>query len=197
MKILIATNNSHKIKEIKEIISKKINFNIDFFTPADLKINIDPKETGTTFAENAKIKAEAFYPLAKMPVLSDDSGLEVDFLGGAPGVSSARFAESHNDAANRKKLLKLLENTEHRNARFVTVIAFYNGKDNNIYFFEGECKGEIIYQERGEGGFGYDSIFVPCGYDKTFAELSEIEKNQLSHRADAAHKFCDFLAKNL
>ncbi len=193
MKILVATNNLHKIKEIKEIVARRVKLKIEFITPKDLNIVLEPEEIGTTFFENAKIKAEAFYSLTKLPVLADDSGLEVKILNGMPGVSSARFAEAHNDAANRQKLLKLLESTDNREARFVTVAAFYSGQNTQILFFEGECKGKIIRAELGEGGFGYDPIFVPNGYGKTFAELDELEKNQISHRANAIYKFCDFL----
>jgi len=194
MKILIASNNSHKINEIKQIVAEKISTPIEFISPKSLNLTIDPEETGKTFAENAEIKAIAFYKAAKIPVIADDSGLEVGALNGLPGVNSARFAEAHNDAANRKKLLKLLENSENRSARFYTVITFYDGE--KVLFFDGECKGEIIREEKGNAGFGYDPIFVPLGGTKTFAELSEKEKNKISHRYNAIANFCDNFLKN-
>ncbi len=203
MKILIATNNEHKISEIKKIINEKELY-IEFITLRELELNVNPAETADTFEGNAEIKARAFYNAAKIPVIADDSGLEVASLNGMPGVHSARFASFDEnilinlndiDRHNRHKLLKLLENTTNRDARFRSVIAFYNGKD--MQFFEGVCNGKIAYEEHGEHGFGYDSIFIPDGYNVTFAQMSDEEKNQISHRANAIHNFIIRLKKTM
>jgi len=195
MNILIASNNKHKVKEIKEIVYKNVGNTINFITAKELNININPEETGSTLAENAKIKAIAFYNASKIPVIADDSGLEVEILNGLPGIHSARFADINNDKANREKLLSLLKNETNRKAKFHTFIAYYNGQET--LFFEGECKGNIIHNERGNNGFGYDPIFVPDGYNKTFAELTENEKNKISHRHNAILNFCNNFLKNL
>jgi XTP/dITP diphosphohydrolase len=189
MKILVATNNQHKISEIQNTANKLLKHNIIFLSPQSLNINLAPEENGSTLKENAKIKAVAFYDVARLPVLADDSGLEIDALNGLPGVNSARFAEAHNDKANREKVLKLLENESNRNAKFCSVLAFYDGTE--IKYYVGTCCGKIINEERGTNGFGYDSIFIPDGYDKTFAEMNDVEKNSISHRYLAVLKFCE------
>ena len=191
MKILLATNNKHKIDEIKETINKLSNKKVEIVYPKLLNIDFEPKETGKTFEENSFIKASTFFYLTKIPTLSDDSGLEVEALNGLPGVNSARFSEPHNDIANRQKLLEIMKEKQNRNARFKTVLAYYNGK--NVLYFNGICEGKIIAEERGSNGFGYDPIFIPNGYDKTFAEMTTIEKNSLSHRYLAVVEFCKSL----
>jgi len=188
MKILVATNNKNKIIEIKQIANKISNSNVEFVSPKDLNINIKPNEIFNTFEKNANLKATEFYKVSNLPTIADDSGLEIIALNNAPGVHSARFAESHNDKANRLKVLELLKNEKNRKARFRTVIAFYDGL-KTMYFY-GECEGEITDEEYGLNGFGYDSIFIPDGFTKTFAEMNEEEKNSISHRYKAIFSFC-------
>lgn len=195
MKILIASNNNHKIEEVKKILTDA-KLNIQILTPKDLGIDISVDETGSTLELNAKLKARAFYEIAQIPVVSDDTGLEVQALDGLPGVFSARYAGDACDSkANREKLINELKKTKSKDwsACFRTVICFYNGKE---HYFSGICPGKILDTERGSGGFGYDSIFLPNGYDKTFAELSEDEKNSISHRGKALGYFTKFLTDN-
>lgn len=191
MKIFLATNNKHKITEIKETTTKLLNKKIEFVSPEMLNINLVPDEIGKTFEENSFIKAKIFFDATNIPVLSDDSGLEIEALDYLPGVNSARFADVHNDAANRKKVLELLKNEKNKNARFRSVLTYYN--DNKPQHFYGICYGNIIDEERGTNGFGYDQIFIPIGYDKTFAEMTAAEKNSLSHRYLAIVEFCKWL----
>ncbi len=198
MKILLASNNKHKAKEVLDKI-REAKLQVEILTPEDISSDIfDVEETGQTLEENAFLKANFFYKKFNLPAFADDTGLEVDALGGEPGVFSARFSGIYgNDKANRAKLLSLLANIpkSERTARFRTVICFvYSGKSA---FFEGVCPGEITTEERGEGGFGYDSIFVPKGHSLTFAEMSFEEKNRISHRSRAIEKFVDFLKKLL
>lgn len=198
MKILLASNNRHKAKEILDKI-QEAKLQVEILIPEDVYSDVfDVEETGQTLEENAFLKASFFYKKFNLPTFADDTGLEVDALGGGPGVFSARFSGVYgNDRANRLKLLSLLENVpkNKRTARFRTVICFVDkGKPT---FFEGVCPGEIITEERGEGGFGYDSIFVPEGYNLTFAEMPFEEKNSISHRSRAIEKFVDFLNKLL
>lgn len=198
MKILLASNNKYKAKEILDKI-QEAKLQVDILTPNEISSDIfDVEEKGQTLKENAFLKADFFYKKFNLPTFADDTGLEVDVLGGEPGVFSARFSGVYgDDKANRSKLLNLLKSTpkSKRTARFRTVICFvYNGKP---IFFEGVCPGEIISEERGEGGFGYDSIFVPEGYNLTFAEMSFEEKNRISHRSRAIEKFVDFLKELL
>ena len=200
MKILVATNNKNKILEINQIantIFDKHNFdkyniengrNIKFISPQELNIDISPAEIYNTFEKNANLKAIEFYKISNLPTIADDSGLEIEILDNAPGVHSAYFAEVNNDKANRLKVLELLKNEKNRNAKFRTVIAFFDGI--KTLYFNGECKGQIIYEERGLNGFGYDSIFIPDGFVKTFAEMSDTEKNTVSHRYKAVWGFC-------
>ena len=185
MKVLLASNNGHKIKEIKEILG-------DFFDVVSLReagVESDPEETGATFEENARIKAVAGMKASGMPCIADDSGLEVFALDGLPGVMSARYAGGHgDDSANNEKLLRELENTSDRSARYVCVIcmAFPNGHD---IVARGECRGTILKEARGEGGFGYDPLFFFPQFGKTFAEITAEEKNEVSHRKAALREF--------
>ncbi len=163
----------------------------------ELGVFEDIPETGTTIKENAGIKAQAVWDLlnqkeSELIVFADDSGLEVKALNGEPGVRSARYAgETKNDQNNNSKLLHALKNITKREARFVTVIALV--LKHKLYFFEGEIKGTIAYEPRGNSGFGYDPLFIPQGYRSTFAELGEELKNKISHRANAIEKLLDFL----
>lgn len=182
MTILAATNNKHKIEEIKAILSDVDG--IVIVTPIDLGININPNETGTSFEQNAEIKARAFYEVAGIPVIADDSGLEVDQLDGKPGINSARYAGIDvDDKANRTKLLSELNFTELVSARFRCVICYFDGIQT--IFANGKVEGQIINTERGSMGFGYDPIFIPNYFNITFAEMDSDSKNKLSHRADA------------
>lgn len=181
-KLILATHNRHKCEEL----SAMIDGNWEVVSLDDINITEDIPETGNTFMENARQKAE--YVRQRMgddvEILADDSGLEVSALNGEPGVRSARYAgETHNDSANTAMLLENLKGTNDRSARFVTVLAYmHNGKTE---YFEGEVKGTIIDECRGNGGFGYDPVFVPLGYEQTFAELPAEVKNSMSHRGNA------------
>ena len=185
MKVLLASNNGHKIKEIKEILG-------DFFDVVSLReagVESDPEETGATFEENARIKAVAGMKASGMPCIADDSGLEVFALDGLPGVMSARYAGGHgDDSANNEKLLRELENASDRSARYVCVIcmAFPNGHE---IVARGECRGTILKEARGEGGFGYDPLFFFPQFGKTFAKITAEEKNEVSHRKAALKEF--------
>ena len=193
--LLVATKNSHKTAEIRAILGAG-------WDVTDLNAHpevIAPEETGTTFAENASIKAVAASLIFPGVVLSDDSGIEADALGGAPGVYSARYAgENATDADNRVKLLRELEAAgargKERTGRFRCVMALAeNGKV--IGTFDGAVEGIIINQEKGEGGFGYDPLFVPEGYCETFGQLSAEIKNSLSHRGRALEKVREYLLR--
>lgn len=193
IKLVLATNNSHKAQEIKAILGE------DTFTVYLLKevtnVPIDVEESGATLEENAYIKAIAIFEHTLMPVIADDTGLEIEALDGgdAPGVLSARYAGEHgNDAANRSKVLQELEYCEHRSARFRTVLCYHDGI--RTLFAEGICSGVILRAEKGDGGFGYDSIFQPNGHTKSFAEMSAGEKNDISHRRQALNALRDIFA---
>ena len=185
MKIVAATGNKHKIEEIESITRK---FGMNVITKAEAGVgDLEVEETGTTFEENSLIKAEAIMKATGMPAIADDSGLEADALNGAPGVYSARFSgEGATDESNNEKLLKLMENIpdDERSARFVSVVTLCF-PDGTVVAARGECPGTLRRSPRGDGGFGYDPLFVPVGYDKTYAEISAEEKNIISHRAKA------------
>ena len=205
MKIVFATNNQHKLDEIRNILGERI----EVLSLKDIGCDVDIPETGTTLEENALQKAQYIYDHYHMDCFADDTGLEVDALNGAPGVYSARYANmaddssaSHDAEANMTRLLKELGENNNRRARFRTVIALIQKKDvcpcgcssiKEIHQFEGIVDGEIIRERRGGEGFGYDPIFQPEGYDKTFAELGLDIKNHISHRARAVTKLCEFL----
>ena len=191
-RLLVATKNAHKTQEIRAILG-------DDWQVEDLTGHPEipaPDETGATFEENARIKAEAASRIFPGLVLSDDSGLEVDALGGAPGVNSAIYAGEHgNDAANRAKLQRELtgcDALEPCTARFRCVMALAEG-GRTLATFNGAVEGQVLSVERGTGGFGYDPMFVPDGYAETFAELPAEMKNLLSHRARALRAVMDYL----
>lgn len=182
MKLAIATNNAHKLQEIRAIFSGQFD---ELLSLKDLGIDVDVEETGTTLEENALLKARTIQAICHIPTLADDTGLMVDALGGAPGVYSARYAgEEHNDASNRALLLKNLQNEQNRNAHFATVIAIVYPSGDFITS-KGRVEGEILREERGNEGFGYDSLFYSYELKKTFAEASQEEKNSVSHRGRA------------
>ena len=230
MKIVFATNNQHKLEEVRQILGDSV----EVLSLNDIGCDVDIPETGTTLKENALQKAQYVYDHYHIDCFADDTGLEVDALGGAPGVFSARYAslediepmspmspmspispkspirpmspmrpkspKSHDSEANMERLLRELGENNNRRARFRTVIALIQKVGNlncveRINFFEGIVEGEITRERSGVGGFGYDPIFRPDGYDKTFAELGNEIKNQISHRARATAKLCAYLLK--
>ena len=224
MKIVFATNNKNKLKEIREILGDRV----EVLSLKDIGCDVDIPETGATLEENALQKAQYIYDHYHMNVFADDTGLEVEALNGAPGIYSARYASmeasetnntsqtsnprpaSHDSEANMARLLRELNGNSNRKARFRTVIALImenntsccgtpetktanEPQDVKTILFEGIVEGSIIQERRGGEGFGYDPIFQPDGYDKTFAELGLSIKNQISHRARAVAKLTDYL----
>ena len=193
--IVFATNNQHKLEEVRAILGEEF----EVLSLADIGFEGDIPETGETLMDNAAQKAHYIYNRYHIDVFADDTGLEVDALDGAPGVYSARYAgEGHDSEANMQKLLSELGENNNRKARFCTIIALIQKMHNldcvwSLQFFSGIVEGEITRERSGVGGFGYDPIFRPDGYDKTFAELGAEVKNQISHRARATQKLCAFL----
>lgn len=185
--IVIASSNAHKVEEYRALLKDQ---DVELQSLADYPGFPGVEENGSSFAENASLKAAAVSKYCDAAAFADDSGLEVAALGGRPGIFSARYAE--NDAARRQKLLGELKGVTDRSARFVCVIAIaFNGEV--IETFEGEVRGKILTEERGEGGFGYDPLFVPDGYDQTFGEMPQELKNRISHRAAAFRKAVEFI----
>ena len=199
MKIVFATNNKNKLSEIREILGS----GFEVMSLAEIGCHEDIPETGDTLLDNAVQKARYVFEKYGYDCFADDTGLEVDALDGEPGVHSARYAEGtdHDSNANMDKLLRKLGDETHRSARFRTVIALLQkqqsgenaGEGSVLHIFEGKVEGSIIKEKRGAEGFGYDPIFMPEGYDKTFAELGLDVKNQISHRARAVKKLADYL----
>lgn len=189
-KLVFATNNAHKLEEISTILGEKV----ELLSLRDIHCENDIPETADTLEGNALQKAEYIHQHYGYDCFADDTGLEVEALDGAPGVFSARYAgNGHNSEANMQKLLQNLQGVSNRKAQFRTVICLI--MDGKTHLFEGICKGEIIKEKRGQAGFGYDPIFVPEGYTKTFAELGNDIKNQISHRAKAVEMLCKYLKK--
>ncbi len=185
--LILATHNDHKAKEFRDILPQ---YSVQ--TLADLGHDDEIKETATSLEGNSFIKAETVFKRYGHVVISDDSGLEVDALNGAPGVYSARYAgDPRNDQRNTEKLLDELQGASNRKAQFRTVITLMNTE--NSFQFEGIVKGTIAKSLRGEAGFGYDPVFIPEGVQQTFAELAANEKNKISHRANAIEKLLHFL----
>ena len=195
IKIVFASGNKHKIEEFGAILKRYIP-SVEVFSMKEVGIFDDIVEDGLTFEENAMIKARAVSKHGYIGV-ADDSGIAVDALGGAPGIYSARYAGEHgNDKKNNQKLLADMQGIENRGGAFVCAIAcaFPEGMANNDFCVRGECRGTVLYEEKGEGGFGYDPLFFVEEFGKTFGELLSEEKNKISHRAVAtelfAKKFC-------
>ena len=189
-KLVFATNNPHKLEEIRAILGSKLAI----LSLADIGCDADIPETAETLEGNALIKAHYVYDNYKLDCLADDTGLEVDALHGLPGVHTARYAypDRHDPEANMIKLLEALRENNDRNARFRTVIALIEkGKE---HLFEGVVEGVIAREKSGTQGFGYDPVFIPEGNSKTFAELGEDIKNTISHRARAVQKLAEYLA---
>jgi len=191
MELIFATNNRHKVDELQSVIGNKVHIR----TLADAGISIDIPEPHDTLDANALEKSRTIYSLTHVNCFGEDTGLEVEALNGDPGVRSARYAGDEKDfQKNIEKLLMNLEQKDNRNARFRTIISLiWNEKE---YFFEGICEGRVTIAQRGTNGFGYDSVFVPTGSDKTFAEMAMDEKNRFSHRKKAADKLVSFLQNN-
>lgn len=188
-KLVFATNNIHKLEEVRAVVKDKF----EILSLKDINCYEDIDEPGSTLEENALIKARYVKEKYGYDCFGDDTGLEVDFLNGAPGVYSARYAGGdHDSKANMRKLLKELNGISNRKAHFRTVIALI--MDGEEHLFEGKINGSIITEEKGTAGFGYDPVFMPDGYTQTFAELGNDVKNIISHRALAVKKLCDFLA---
>ena len=191
MDIIIASNNKGKINEFKKIL-EPIGYNV--ISQKELGINIEVEENGTTFRENAELKARAIYELTHKPVVADDSGIEIEYLNGEPGIYSARYMGLNSDIERTNYVLKRLENVEEskRSARFVCCICYID-LNGNEKFAEGYWNGKIATQAKGENGFGYDPIFIPDGENKTSAEMLPEEKNSKSHRARALEKMLEIL----
>ena len=192
MKIVFATNNKHKLEEIKDILGK----DFEIVSLAEIGCHEDIPETGLTLEENARQKSTYIVEHYNHDCFADDTGLEVDSLNGEPGVHSARYAEGtdHDSEANMRKLLSKMSSVKDRTARFRTVISLIiNGVEHQ---FEGRVEGRIATEKHGKEGFGYDPIFIPEGYDKSFAELGEEVKNQISHRARAVKKLAEYLSSS-
>lgn len=186
--IVFASNNQHKLDEIRAMLPE----NIKLLSQKDVGFNVEVEETGKTFEDNALIKAKALYDFCGKACFADDSGLEVKALKGQPGVKSARYSgEPVDHHRNVELLLKNLQGKTNRSARFVTVICLKTS-DKTLYF-EGEVKGTIAETPRGDKGFGYDPVFVPEGHQRTFAEMEAGEKNAISHRKKAVEKLLEFL----
>ncbi|HBG86351.1 MAG TPA: non-canonical purine NTP pyrophosphatase, RdgB/HAM1 family [Marinilabiliaceae bacterium] len=190
MKILFASHNTHKISELRQLLPA----GVELVSLADFNYLDEIEETGKDLMENAFIKARTVYSLFKLNTIADDTGLEVEALGGAPGVMSARYAgEGKRSEDNIRKLLKELDGVTNRKARFRTVISLiYNGKE---YAFEGVINGTITDSPSGKEGFGYDPIFKPDGYNLSFAEMDSATKNSISHRGLAVRQLTNFINK--
>ena len=190
MKLVFATNNSNKIKEVSNLISNQI----EIISLKDIGCNEDIIESKNTIIDNAILKANYIKNNYGYNCFADDTGLEVDFLNGRPGVHSKRFAgENSTDKFNMENQLECMKESSNRNARFRTVIAL--NINNQTITFTGVCEGEILKQRKGNNGFGYDPVFLPKGYNNSFGEMSIIEKNEIAHRSKAVKKLINYLNK--
>ena len=187
--IILASNNENKLREFRQIFLSKKIISLD-----DINFNREIDETGTTLKQNALIKVREVFSYSNKICISDDSGLEIDYLNGEPGVYSARYAGNYASSIdNIKKVLNNLGEAKNRKARFKTVIAYKDSLTEAV--FEGEINGNITKNIRGEGGFGYDPIFIPNNYNITFSEMTPEQKNKISHRSLAINKLFKFLYK--
>ncbi|MDY3902578.1 RdgB/HAM1 family non-canonical purine NTP pyrophosphatase [Peptoniphilus sp.] len=188
--LVLSTDNINKLREIREILQ---DLDVKIYRKSDIEgLDFEVIEDGDTLYDNALKKASAIADRVNYAVLADDTGLFVKSLNGEPGVHSARYASEHDDKKNREKLLDNLKDKDDRSAYFKTQIILID-EDKNIIPIEGICSGKISLEEKGDNGFGYDSIFIPEGFDKTFAEMSHEEKNKISHRARALKNLRDKL----
>ena len=189
MELIFATHNDHKVKEVAQMLPSYLTMK----SLTDINFHDEIDETGKTFEENALLKAKTIFDKTNKNIFADDSGLVIDALDGAPGVYSARYAGTGKDADNVAKALKELEGKTNRKAYFISIFCLIlNGKE---YFFEGKVNGTISTEILGDDGFGYDPIFIPDGYSKSFAQMTAEEKNNISHRGLAVKKLSDFLTK--
>lgn len=189
MKIVFATNNAHKLREVQQLLGDRFTL----VTPRECGIDEDIPEEQPTLEGNALQKARYIFERTGIDCFADDTGLEVDALGGEPGVRSARYgsAEGHDDEANKRLLLQNMAGKENRSAQFRTAIALIMGGEEHL--FEGIVRGRILCAEQGDGGFGYDPLFAPEGDERSFAEMSADEKNAISHRGRAIAKLVEWL----
>jgi XTP/dITP diphosphohydrolase len=206
LKILLATTNEGKVRELRQLLR---DLDVEILSLKDMDKKLEVEEDKETFLENAIKKATSYAKFYKLPVIAEDSGLEVDALNGLPGIYSARFFDIElgkevlkeipenlsKDEKNNLKLLRLLENQTDRKARYKTALVFY--KFDFGIWTEGVCEGQIAYKPEGNQGFGYDPIFIPEGYNKTMAQLTPEEKNKISHRGKAVSKLVEILKKVL
>ncbi len=188
--LVIASNNEGKIREIRELVE-----DIELLSLKDIRFTNEIAEPFHSFEENALAKASAIYEFCGKNVFADDSGLCVNALHGVPGVDSAHYSGTRDDEQNLQKVLRELKGSADRSAFYKAVICLI--WDGEVYYFEGICEGKIIEEKRGDGGFGYDPIFVPDGYDMTFGELPLSIKNQISHRGKAVKKMVEFLTERI
>ncbi|MDO4749770.1 MAG: RdgB/HAM1 family non-canonical purine NTP pyrophosphatase [Eubacteriales bacterium] len=188
MKFVLASNNAHKLKEFAAILAA--DDSVEIISQSEAGCSIDVDETGETFAENAYLKAEAVMRATGMAAIADDSGICVDALGGAPGVRSARYTGRHDDTDVQRYefLLKNMEGITDRSAHFACCICCVL-PDGSALYAHGKCEGQILHGPRGEGGFGYDPIFLPDGFSRSMGELTAEEKNSISHRGRALREF--------
>ena len=192
MKIVFATNNAHKLNEVRQVVGNSF----EIVSLRECGITEDIPENEPTLEGNALAKARYIYARTGLDCFADDTGLEVDALGGEPGVRSARYAtDGHDDEANKRLLLERMSGVENRAAQFRTAVALI--LDGKEYLFEGIVRGAIAAEQHGEGGFGYDPLFFPEGGDRTFAEMSGEEKNTISHRGRAVRKLAEFLQEKI
>lgn len=189
MKLLFASNNKGKQIEVKDLLA---GIDIEVIFPSDLGIDIDVDETGETFQDNALLKAKAFAQQTNLLTAADDSGLCLDAFDGFPGVKTNRWMEG--DARDKNLgIIAKLENEQNRSAQFVTSICLYDPKSDKTRFFQGEVRGQISKELAGDDGFGYDPVFIPEGYQTTFAQMGTAEKNKFSHRFKALEKLKEYL----
>lgn len=194
MKLLLATQNKHKVVELKQLLKDYPQFEV--ISLNDISIQDDVEETGLTFEANAQLKALHFYRLTQIPCIADDSGLEIEALNNEPGIYSARYlGENTSYTIKNQVILDRLQNSDNRDARFVSVVCLVLDEER-VYSFEGIMPGTIGYEAKGSNGFGYDPIFVPKGYSQSYAEMDLEVKNHLSHRGQALRKATDFLEKS-
>lgn len=187
MELIFATHNNNKVKEVTKMLPSYLS--MKSFT--DINFFDEIEETGTTFEENAQLKAKTIFDKTGKNIFADDSGLVIEALDGAPGVYSARYAGTGKDEDNIAKALKELEGKTNRKAYFISIFCLI--LDGKEYFFEGRVNGTIATEIMGDNGFGYDPIFIPDGFSKSFAQMSPEEKNAISHRGKAVEKLNDFL----
>ncbi len=188
MKLVFASNNPHKLREVRSILGK----NHEVMSLEEVGFNKEIPENADTLEGNARIKAETIYKAFGIPCFADDTGLEVEALNNAPGVHSARYAgPAQSSADNLIKLMEVMQGIKNRNARFRTSVCLIT--DDEIRFFDGSVNGRISQNAAGTEGFGYDPVFIPLGYKKSFAELPAEVKNQISHRGKAIRKLADYI----